>query len=338
MLFYLASIIIHDCFHTSHTDFTISETSSYLDLGPLYGSNAEQQMSVRAKKDGLLKPDCFADKRILGFPPGVGLLLIMFNRFHNHVAKNLAKIDENQRFSVLLKDHGGFKGIRSQQDETPPSPEQRYDEALFQTARLVTTGLYINIVLKDYVRTILGLNRTNSLWNLDPRSDESKAFFGIKIPEATGNQVAAEFNLVYRWHSCVSERDTKWTEEAMTTIANNRKDLNMRELIGALEAWHAKIPEDPQERPFEKLKRQSDGRFSDHDLASIWISSVEDIAGAYGAAHVPPILKSVEVLGIVQARSWNLASLNEFRAHFDLKPHETFESINPDPHIADQLS
>lgn len=338
MLFYLASIIIHDCFHTSHTDFAISETSSYLDLAPLYGSNAEQQMSVRAKKDGMLKPDCFEDKRIHGFPPGVGLLLIMFNRFHNHVVKNLAKIDENQRFSVLLQDHGGFKGIGSQQDKTSPSPEERYDEALFQTARLVTTGLYINIVLKDYVRTILGLNRTNTLWNLDPRSDEGKAFFGAKIPEATGNQVAAEFNLVYRWHSCVSERDTEWTEEAMTTIANNRKDLNMKELIGALEEWHAKIPKDPQERPFEKLKRQSDGRFSDDELASIWISSVEDVAGAYGAAHVPPVLKSVEVLGIMQARSWNLASLNEFRAYFQLKPHETFESINPDPHIADQLS
>ena len=286
----------------------------------------------------MLKPDCFSDKRILGFPPGVGLLLIMFNRFHNHVATNLAKIDENQRFSILLQDHGGFIGTKSQGEQTPSSPEERYDEALFQTARLVTTGLYINIVLKDYVRTILGLNLTNSLWNLDPRSDEGKAFFGTEIPEATGNQVAAEFNLVYRWHSCVSERDTKWTEEAMTVIAKGRKDLNMKQLIGALEEWSAKIPKDPHERPFEDLKRHSEGRFSDDDLASIWTSSVEDVAGAYGAAHVPPVLKSVEVVGIMQARSWNLASLNEFRAYFKLKPHETFESINPDPHIADQLS
>jgi linoleate 8R-lipoxygenase / 9,12-octadecadienoate 8-hydroperoxide 8R-isomerase len=41
VLFYLASIIIHDCFHTSHEDFAISESSSYLDLAPLYGSNEE---------------------------------------------------------------------------------------------------------------------------------------------------------------------------------------------------------------------------------------------------------------------------------------------------------
>lgn len=39
----------------------------------------------------------------------------------------------------------------------------------------------------------------------------------------------------------------------------------------------------------------------------------------------------------MQARRWNLASLNEFREYFKLAPHKTFESINPDPHIADQL-
>ena len=39
----------------------------------------------------------------------------------------------------------------------------------------------------------------------------------------------------------------------------------------------------------------------------------------------------------MQARRWNLASLNEFREYFKLTPHKTFESINPDPHIADQL-
>lgn len=38
-----------------------------------------------------------------------------------------------------------------------------------------------------------------------------------------------------------------------------------------------------------------------------------------------------------QARAWDLASLNEFRRFFGLKTHETFESINPDPAVAQQL-
>jgi hypothetical protein len=74
MLFYLASIIIHDLFRTDHRNFYNSKTSSYLDLSPLYGSNLDEQMSMRTRKDGKIKPDCFSEVRLLSFPPGVGAL------------------------------------------------------------------------------------------------------------------------------------------------------------------------------------------------------------------------------------------------------------------------
>lgn len=38
-----------------------------------------------------------------------------------------------------------------------------------------------------------------------------------------------------------------------------------------------------------------------------------------------------------QGRKWGLATLNEFRKFFGLKPHDSFESINSDPKVADQL-
>jgi len=72
-------------------DYTINKTSSYLDLSPLYGRNLEEQTAMRSFRNGLLKPDCFSSKRILGFPPGVGVMLIMFNRFHNYAVTQLAK-------------------------------------------------------------------------------------------------------------------------------------------------------------------------------------------------------------------------------------------------------
>ena len=59
--------------------------------------------------------------------------------------------------------------------------------------------------------------------------------------------------------------------------------------------------------------------------------------GAFGANTVPEILKPIEVLGIIQARKWQVASLNEFRAFFNLKKHKTFEDINPDPYVANTL-
>jgi hypothetical protein len=83
MLYYIAAIIIHDCFRTSHTDFNISETSSYLDLSPLYGSNKTEQDLMRTFDSGKIKPDCFAEKRLLGFPPGVGCILIVSFHFLN---------------------------------------------------------------------------------------------------------------------------------------------------------------------------------------------------------------------------------------------------------------
>lgn len=45
---------------------------------------------MRTFKDGQIKPDCFSEKRLLGFPPGVGALLIMFNRYHNYIVGRLA--------------------------------------------------------------------------------------------------------------------------------------------------------------------------------------------------------------------------------------------------------
>lgn len=41
---------------------------------------------------------------------------------------------------------------------------KKHDNDLFQTGRLVVCGLFINIILHDYLRIILGLNRTKSTW------------------------------------------------------------------------------------------------------------------------------------------------------------------------------
>lgn len=80
----------------------------------------------------------------------------MFNRFHNYVVKQLAMINENGRFTPP-KDSGVS-------DDKKQAAWKKYDNDLFQTGRLITCGLYINIILLDYLRTIVGLNRVNSTW------------------------------------------------------------------------------------------------------------------------------------------------------------------------------
>ncbi|OJD17342.1 hypothetical protein AJ78_02580 [Emergomyces pasteurianus Ep9510] len=318
--------LFDNLFRTDRGDYTRSLTSSYLDLAPLYGSNQDEQNTVRTFKDGKLKPDCFSETRILGFPPGVGVLLIMFNRFHNHVVENLAVINQDDRFPKPA--------------DSNDKAYAKYDNDLFQTGRLITCGLYVNIILKDYVRTILNINRTDSDWSLDPRSESMKGFFGTQIVEAGGNQVSAEFNLIYRWHSCVSERDDLWTRDAYRELFDDDTDMskiNLADFLRALGRWEAGLPRDPLKRPFAKLKRGSNGLFDDGDLTKILTESIEDCAGPFGASQVPAVFRAAEMLGIKQARSWRLSSLNEFRQYFNLKPHETFEEINSDPYIAGQL-
>lgn len=99
ILWYWTAIIIHDLFWTDSSDINKSKISSYLDLSPLYGSNQEMQNTIRTFQGGKLKPDAYAGKRLNGMPPGVSVLLVIFNRFHNHVAEHLALINEAGRFT-----------------------------------------------------------------------------------------------------------------------------------------------------------------------------------------------------------------------------------------------
>ncbi|KAI1432687.1 linoleate diol synthase [Xylaria sp. CBS 124048] len=331
VLWYWADIIIHDLFWTDQRDINRNQNSSFLDLSPLYGSNQAMQDSVRTFKDGLLKPDTFADKRILGQPPGVAVILIMFNRFHNYIAGNLAHINEGGRF-------------------TPPRPGldearaaaawKKYDNDLFQTARLITSGLYINITLVDYVRNIVNLNRSNTTWTLDPRAEmgpDAGTFPGSE--RGTGSMVSAEFNLCYRWHSCISAKDDLWIQNYFRSLFDGKdpNTLSLQDLTMGFAKFARTIPEDPAERVFGGFQRGPDGKFDDDDLVNCISDAIEDVAGAFGSRNVPRAMKPIEILGILQGRQWNVAGLNEFRRHFGLKPHETFESINSDPEVASCL-
>lgn len=333
VLFYLASIIIHDCFRTDHRDYSNSLTSSYLDLSPLYGSNQDEQNQVREFCHGRLKPDCFSEARLLFFPPGVGCLLIMFNRFHNHVVENLARINEGNRFpqpTPLSAEESEDASKR----EAYQKKMAKYDNDLFQTGRLITCGLYVNIILIDYVRTILDLNRTDSNWQLNPRAEMKD------VAVAVGNQVSAEFNLVYRWHSTISNRDEKWTQDLWHRLFGRERDpktVEVGEFLGKMSEEYSKVDKDPSKRKFAGLTRNEDGTLPDQPLVDILVASIEDCANSFGPNRVPEVMRAIEILGIEQARSWNLCSLNEFRKYFGLEPHRTFEDITSDPYVAEQL-
>ncbi|KAM0345970.1 hypothetical protein ACHAPU_006024 [Fusarium lateritium] len=319
-----------DLFWTNSKDPNQNDSSSYLDLAPLYGSTEKDRDSIRTFKDGQLKPDCFADKRLIGNPPGVPILLVMFNRFHNHVATNLADINEGGRFS---------KPAENLDPETAAAAWKKRDTELFETARLVTSGLYINITLIDYVRNIINLNRADTTWTLDPRQEMGVSVGTKDLSESgTGNVVSAEFNLCYRWHSCLSEMDDKWVQDFYTQLlGENYGPMNLQTMMRALKAFEASVADEPSERTFGGFKRGPDGKFNDDELVEALATAIEQPGGAFGGRNVPRIMKPIEMLGIVRGRKWNLTGLNEFRKHFGLKAYDTFEDINSDPEIAESL-
>ncbi|KAK7422650.1 hypothetical protein QQX98_001438 [Neonectria punicea] len=334
MLFYHASIIIHDIFRTNRTDMNKSDTSSYLDLAPLYGSSLKDQLEIRTMKEGKLKPDTFHEKRLLGQPAGVNVMLVLYSRFHNYVCDILLKINENDRFTLACGPNASI------QDKVKAVAKQDHD--LFNVARLIVGGLYINICLHDYLRAITNTHHSKSDWTLDPRVEIGKQFDDEGVPRGVGNQVSVEFNLLYRFHSCISKKDEQWINNFFLKLFPGRNpddlaNVSWVELGQALQSFEQNTPKDPSVRTFDGLERQADGTFKDDDLARILKEAMDDPAGRFGARMVPKALKIVEILGINQARKWQVASLNEFREFFGLKQYDTFKDISSDPDIANIL-
>jgi hypothetical protein len=209
----------------------------------------------------------------------------------------------------------------------------------------VTCGLYINCILYDYLRTIIALNRTNDPWILDPRAQGPEVYSTQGTPSGVGNQVSCEFNLVYRWHATVSERDEKWLQDAMAKMypGQDMSKISVDDFKLGLYKWIKTINPDPAKRELGDLTRDAEGKFDDAALVKVLTESTQDCAGMSNYAlimlaafdsGIPVALRAVTMLGIEQSRHWKTASLNEFRHFFGLTTHKTFEDVNEDPRIA----
>lgn len=92
--------------------------------------------------------------------------------------------------------------------------------------------------------------------------------------------MSAEFNLAYRWHSCISEKDDLWTQNLYKELFGKSADeVSFLELLQGLGKWEHGLDPDPQKRPFANLQRGADGKLPDEGLARILTESIEDVAG-----------------------------------------------------------
>ncbi|KAF8906299.1 linoleate diol synthase [Gymnopilus junonius] len=328
LMFSFAALVIHSVFRTSHRDWNINETSSYVDLAPLYGNNQETQDRVRIRDGrGKLHPDAFAEDRLLLLPPAVCVLLVLFSRNHNYIADKLLEINER----------GTYINPTTVSPDDPKSKAKllQQEEEIFQISRLINCGWFGMVVFSDYFSTILGLVRDGSSWSLTPfdemRNDDHSLF-----ERGKGNQCSVEFNCLYRWHATTSQEDEEWTTQVFAQVFDNKPvdEITVddfRKAAAKLDASEVDLPH----WNFGKIQRQENGSFKDDDLANILHDATEHKAATFGARGTPAVFRLNEIMGIEQNRKWGVCSLNDFRKYLGLKPYSTFLEWNSNPEIAD---
>ncbi|GAA6055298.1 hypothetical protein JCM3770_004827 [Rhodotorula araucariae] len=321
LLFGFAQLITHSIFNTNHEDPSINLASSYLDLSPVYGNNAEEQSRVRTGQQGLIYPDVVASKRIFLLSPSCVALAVIFSRNHNWIAHRLVEINEQDRYKPW--------------DSLSPEQRDAQDLDIFNTARNINCGWFVNIIFQDYIRVILNISRTDSTWSLVP-TGEIKTLMG-RLPRGEGNHVSVEFDVLYRWHMTASEKDTEWFEGVMRQWNGgiDFSDMTQEDFLRAAKAALDSMGDDVKTWEFNNFKRTESGAFRDEDIVKTIVEATDNIAGAFKARAIPEVMRAIDMLGMEAARkTWRCCSINEFRRFLGLKEYKTFEEWNPDKDVA----
>ncbi|THH10719.1 hypothetical protein EW146_g8291 [Bondarzewia mesenterica] len=167
MMFSFAALVIHTVFRTSHHDVNINETSSYVDLSPLYGHNEMALNKIRVRDGrGLLYPDTFAEDRLLLLPPAVCVLLVLFSRNHNYIARKLLEINERGTYvdpdTIAVDDPNRLQKLNTQEED------------IFNTARLINCAWFGSAIFADYFGSILGLFNCLYRWHATTSVEDEK--------------------------------------------------------------------------------------------------------------------------------------------------------------------
>ncbi|KAH8992739.1 linoleate diol synthase [Lactarius deliciosus] len=318
MMFSFAALVIHTVFRTSHKNVNINETSSYVDLAPLYGNDKKRLDQIRVHDGlGLIHPDTFAEERLMFLPPAVCVILVLFSRNHNHIANKLFEVNERQTYTkpgdIPHTDKDRAKKIADQ------------DEDIFQTARLINCAWFGSAIFSDYFQQH---SRSPSPRQHEIRDSDHKLF-----ERGRGNVCSVEFNCLYRWHATTSEADEKWVEESMGKIfpGKDLDQLKTEDFKAAVGKLEAELP-DVSRWTFGPLKRGPDGKFDDKQLADI----IKDACPQnLGLVALPHVMRLHEIMGIEANRRWGVCTLNEFRKYLGLKPYASFLEWNDNKEIAE---
>jgi prostaglandin-endoperoxide synthase 2 len=189
--------------------------------------------------------------------------------------------------TLFLREHNRICGVLQQKN---PNWD---DERLFQTARNILIVILIKIVVEEYINHI-------SPYYYQFRADPSVVWDAKWNRQ---NWIAAEFNLLYRWHSLVPDV-TNWPTGAVPTeqtVFNNQM-------------------------------------LTDVGLGAAMDACSRQPAGVIGLFNTPAFLQHTEVASINNGRAAQLASYNDYREMVGYPRVTHFNQITGDPEVQHTLA
>ena len=146
----------------------------------------------------------------------------------------------------------------------------------------------MKLIVEDYVNHIAGID----ILRLDPSFSENQKWY--RAP-----WIAAEFNLLYRWHGLVPD--------AFEVAGQNESFI----------------------KNFDLLTRKG--------LSSLMQAATNQVAGDISLDNVPGFLLPAEQAMINKGRDWRLRSFNDYRERFGLGKLNSFDELTEDTNLKDRL-
>jgi len=154
------------------------------------------------------------------------------------------------------------------------------DDRLFHTARIINTVILMKLVIEDYVNHIAGLK----VLLMDPSFAEKQDWY--RTP-----WIAAEFNLLYRWHSLIPN-----------SLSLNDKEESLVANYGLLRT---------------------------QGLDAIFAAASKQHSGNISLQNTPNFMLPTERLMVEKGREWGLPSYNDYRTLFNMDKINNFSDFTP---------
>ena len=218
---------------------------------------------------------------------GSTALDVVFLREHNRIAGELQRAHEQG-------------ALRPRWDAGMSAEE--LDERLFQTTRMIMIVLLLTLVVEEYIRHITPYDLPLVLL---PGQAEGKRW-------NRSNQIAVEFNLLYRWHSLVPDQIV--------------------------------TPDGPV--PAQPFLRDNNAQLLEHGVEELLTTASRSRAGRVGLGNTAawlvdrkhPDWPSVEERAVLLSRSARLAGYNDYRRRFGLPPLTSFAQLTGDAALQSRLT